>query len=42
MKNIFLMLLSFTVFLQSCTNQKSEVSKAKTKELMGKQYMTLK
>jgi glutathione peroxidase len=36
MKNIFLMLLSFTVFLQSCTNQKSEVSKAKTKELMGK------
>jgi glutathione peroxidase len=36
MKNIFLMLLSFTAFLQSCTNQKSEISKAKTTELMGK------
>nr|WP_315032160.1 glutathione peroxidase [uncultured Chryseobacterium sp.] len=36
MKNIFLMLLSLTAFLQSCTNQKSEISKAKTKELMGK------
>ncbi|PWN71658.1 glutathione peroxidase [Chryseobacterium phosphatilyticum] len=36
MKNIFLMLLSFIAFLQSCTNQKSEISKAKTKELMGK------
>lgn len=30
------MLLSFIAFLQSCTNQKSEISKAKTKELMGK------
>lgn len=36
MKNIFLLLLSFIAFLQSCTNQKSEISKAKTKELMGK------
>lgn len=36
MKNIFLMLLSVIAFLQSCTNQKSEISKAKTKELMGK------
>ncbi|MGN7863820.1 glutathione peroxidase [Chryseobacterium sp. 22458] len=36
MKNIFLLLLSFMAFLQSCTNQKSEISKAKTKELMGK------
>jgi len=36
MKNFFLMLLSFIAFLQSCTNQKSEISKAKTNELMGK------
>ncbi|PWN67239.1 glutathione peroxidase [Chryseobacterium oncorhynchi] len=36
MKNIFLLLLSFVAILQSCTNQKSEISKAKTKELMGK------
>ncbi|AYZ12215.1 glutathione peroxidase [Chryseobacterium arthrosphaerae] len=36
MKKIFLLLLSFMAFLQSCTNQKSEISKAKTKELMGK------
>ncbi|WP_426478727.1 glutathione peroxidase [Chryseobacterium sp. CBSDS_008] len=36
MKNIFLLLLSFMAFLQSCTNQKSEISKAKTTELMGK------
>ncbi|MBL1220921.1 glutathione peroxidase [Chryseobacterium sp. L7] len=36
MKNIFLLLLSFVAFLQSCINQKSEVSQAKTKELMGK------
>ncbi|WP_160139873.1 glutathione peroxidase [Chryseobacterium sp. c4a] len=36
MKNIFLLLLSLTAFLQSCTNQKSEISKAKTNELMGK------
>ncbi|MGH1517312.1 glutathione peroxidase [Chryseobacterium sp. JK1] len=36
MKNIFLLLLSLSAFLQSCTNQKSEISKAKTKELMGK------
>ncbi|MFZ4928705.1 glutathione peroxidase [Chryseobacterium sp. Mn2064] len=36
MKNIFLLLLSLGAFLQSCTNQKSEISKAKTKELMGK------
>ncbi|GAB0157240.1 glutathione peroxidase [Chryseobacterium sp. Alg-005] len=36
MKKIFLVLLSFVAFLQSCTNQKSEISKAKTNELMGK------
>lgn len=36
MKKIFLLLLSFVAFLQSCINQKSEVSQAKTKELMGK------
>ncbi|MDR3022809.1 glutathione peroxidase [Chryseobacterium sp.] len=36
MKNIFLLLLSCIALLQSCTNQKSEISKAKTAELMGK------
>ena len=36
MKNIFLMLLSAIAFLQSCTNKKTEISEAKTKELMGK------
>ncbi|WP_126650867.1 glutathione peroxidase [Chryseobacterium aureum] len=36
MKKIFLMLLSFVAFLQSCTQQKSEISKTKTNELMGK------
>lgn len=36
MKNIFLMLFAFVAILQSCTNQKSEISKAKTTELMGK------
>ncbi|CAI8802182.1 glutathione peroxidase [Chryseobacterium sp. IT-36CA2] len=36
MKKFFLMLLSFVAFLQSCFNQKSEISKAKTNELMGK------
>ncbi|HCA09724.1 MULTISPECIES: glutathione peroxidase [unclassified Chryseobacterium] len=36
MKNIFLWLLSTVAFLQSCINQKSEVSQAKTNELMGK------
>ncbi|MDR4950684.1 glutathione peroxidase [Chryseobacterium sp. ES2] len=36
MKKIFLLLLSFMAFLQSCFNQKSEISKAKTNELMGK------
>ncbi len=30
------MLLSAVAFLQSCTNQKSEVSQQKTEELMGK------
>lgn len=29
-------MLSFFAFLQSCTNQKTEISKAKTQELMGK------
>ncbi|KMQ67325.1 glutathione peroxidase [Chryseobacterium sp. FH2] len=36
MKKVFLLMLSFVAFLQSCMNQKSEVSKAKTDELMGK------
>lgn len=36
MKKIFLVLLSFVAFLQSCTNQKTEMSKNKTNELMGK------
>lgn len=36
MKKLFLLMLSFIAFLQSCTNQKSEISKAKTNELMGK------
>ena len=36
MKKIFLILLSFVAFLQSCTNQKTELSKSKTQELMGK------
>lgn len=36
MKKIFLLLLSFAAFLQNCTNQKSEMSKTKTNELMGK------
>lgn len=36
MKNIFLIILSFVLFLQSCTNQKTEISKAKTPELMSK------
>lgn len=30
------MLFAFVAILQSCTNQKSEISKAKTTELMGK------
>lgn len=29
-------MLSFFAFMQSCTNQKTEISKAKTQELMGK------
>ncbi|KFF21897.1 glutathione peroxidase [Chryseobacterium sp. JM1] len=36
MKNVFLWLLSTVAFLQSCINQKSEISQAKTNELMGK------
>jgi len=36
MKNIFLWLLSCVAFLHSCINQKSEISQAKTNELMGK------
>lgn len=36
MKKIFVFLLSVVAFVQSCTGQKSETSKAKTKELMGK------
>lgn len=36
MKKIFILTLSFVTFLQSCSNQKSEISKSKTTELMGK------
>lgn len=36
MKKIFIILLSTVAFLKSCTHQKSETSKAKTNELMGK------
>ncbi len=36
MKKLFIVLLSFVAFLQSCTNQKTELSKSKTQELMGK------
>jgi glutathione peroxidase len=42
MKKVFLLLLSFVAFLQSCTNQKSEISKAKTTELMGKSIYDFK
>ncbi len=35
-------MLSFVAFLQSCMNQKSEVSKAKTNELMGKSIYDFK
>ena len=36
MKRIFVFLLSIVALVQSCTNQKSEVSEQKTKELVGK------
>ena len=36
MKKIFILVLSAVAFLQSCTNQKSEQSVAKTQEMMGK------
>ena len=36
MKKIFIFLLSVIAFVQSCTGKKSETSKAKTKQLMGK------
>ncbi|MEY8760861.1 glutathione peroxidase [Chryseobacterium tongliaoense] len=36
MKKFFLLLLSFIAFFNSCAQKKSELSKAKTKELMGK------
>ncbi|CAA7390231.1 glutathione peroxidase [Chryseobacterium fistulae] len=36
MKKIFLLLLSFVALFNSCTHKKSELSKTKTKELMGK------
>ncbi len=36
MKKVFIFILSVVAFFQSCTNQKSEVSEQKTKELMGK------
>ncbi|MCW3167372.1 glutathione peroxidase [Chryseobacterium sp. 09-1422] len=36
MKKIFLILLSFVAFFNSCAQKKTNVSKAKSKELMGK------
>lgn len=36
MKKIFILLLSFVAFFNSCAQKKSNVSKAKTNELMGK------
>ncbi len=36
MKKIFIFLLSIVAVIQSCAQKKSETSKAKTKELMGK------
>lgn len=36
MKKIFLLLLSLIAFFNSCAQKKSEISKTKTKELMGK------
>ncbi|WP_294219054.1 glutathione peroxidase [uncultured Chryseobacterium sp.] len=36
MKKIFLLLLSFMAFFNSCAQKKSEASKTKTKALMGK------
>ena len=36
MKKLFVVLLSAVAFLKSCTNQKSEMSIAKTQELKGK------
>ncbi|MEG0761040.1 glutathione peroxidase [Chryseobacterium sp.] len=36
MKKMFIMLLSFVAFFNSCAQKKSEASKTKTKELMGK------
>lgn len=36
MKKLFLLLLSMVAFFNSCAQKKSEISKAKTKELMGK------
>lgn len=36
MKKLFILILSAVAFLQSCTNQKSEKSAAKTQEMMGK------
>lgn len=36
MKKLFIMLLSFVAFINSCAQKKSETAKAKTKELMGK------
>ena len=36
MKKMFIMLLSFVAFINSCAQKKSDASKTKTKELMGK------
>jgi glutathione peroxidase len=42
MKKLFIMFLSVVAFFNSCAQKKSEVSKAKTKELMGKSIYDFK
>jgi glutathione peroxidase len=42
MKKLFLMFLSVVAFFNSCAQKKSEESKAKTKELMGKSIYDFK
>ena len=36
MKRIFIIILSVAAFMQNCGNQKTEISKEKTQQLMGK------
>ncbi len=42
MKRVFILMLSALSILQSCTNQKSEISKEQTKEQMGKSIYDFK